>query len=251
MGFPDRRVSSARDWICAAFVGVAVVLLVSALFRAPVAPSLVNERRSPKIVLRNAGTADAALTEQAIIRDNAPLFLPTRWNAPRPASVPREPGRVLLATEPLQARFSSTDLGLHKQLAPNVTLNGVPMAGASPVDALDSEPTANALVGFGREVVQLPAAAARTAVIEVYATRTGERVALHAVPPAVMGESQKPWGRMTLLMAVAAQGGVGRPTVTESSRLDEVDQFFVRYLSESAFIGDIAAPGFYRIVITP
>ena len=76
---------------------------------------------------------------------------------------------------------------------------------------------------------------------------TAQNLGDDAKPPA----NNRDWQPVEFLFAINAAGSVGRPMVTTSSQVPEVDAYFRDYLAKSFHLGERLAPGFYRVVVGP
>lgn len=224
-----------------AVLGVALVLL---LFRAPqISPVRPAAEKPPQILIRPDDGKDAAFDEKKLLADPTPLFLPTPWNAARKGIARPEPGATFESYAPKFSAASSEN-----ELKPNLP---APVSGpTTPVAALSASRPAPLLLGFGRAEAELPVLAERGAFVEIIAEGTGEPVLRQplndARPP-----GERVWEPMEFLVAVNATGLVGTLAVTRRSGVEEVDNYFQRYLAQTLRVGQRLAPGFYRISVGP
>lgn len=231
------RDNAVQRWAIAAAAGAAVVASCVLLFRVPDPPAPV-----PSL----APTADVTFTpgrpDELVIRDLAPLFLPTPLNATPPELQPPLPGRALLQRDTVRLTYGDT---LTLPLPSPVE---VP---ARPEDTL-SEPAAPLALGLGRTNYRIEALDPKGGHVDVYAA--GEAAPVISVPlppPARPGPAISGWQPIHLFAAIDPMGLVGRISVTRSSGRDEIDRHFQTYLAGSFRLGDRLPPGFYRIVVGP
>ena len=214
-------------------------------FSHPTAANDVRIRREPSVVVTRIDKhTDAG--EQAILFDPKPMFLPTEWNSyerPVPAEVMRQPGEVFRTFEP-KPLYGGTELALP-----------VPALPSAPRFALDllKEPLRQPLIGFGREDIAIAFPPARKGAVKVSEMASGAV----GLPAPNLGDDAAPptdhrdWQPVELLCAINSAGMVGRPMVTASSQIQEVDAYFRDYLVNSFHLGERLAPGFYVVVVGP
>lgn len=248
-------------WTIAALGAVAIVTPLLFLFRVP-APASPSNGRQPApaaIKLARPDEADPLLKEETELRDVRPLFLPTERNAAIPD--PRiEVGRTFLEADSLKptpggasadgdkAAAANLTVDVSANLPPVVTLNGKPMEDVRPIDALTPDVTSR---GFGRGPVESEALRPRGGFVEVRASTNGQRVLAVELPLAARPPGDKPWGPVEFLAVVDAAGLASPLVVTESSRVEEVDEHFKNFLARTFRLGSRLDPGFYRIVVGP
>jgi len=248
-----RGVSSGMHWAVAALGAAVVLAAMLLLFRGPeIAPVPTVAPKGPIVRFVKPDGKDAALDEEAIMGDTTPLFLPTALNATMPAQLRREAGNALLDRETTRFSFSETGLSLARDLPPAVTLNGKPLAEASPNDALSASAAGGPmLLGLGRVDLPRTSLPKRGAFIEIVAANTGRQVLAQALPLEARPPTERAWQPIEFLAAVEAAGLVRPPVVIEGSRVEEVDAHFRKYLAQRFRIGERLPPGFYRIVVGP
>jgi hypothetical protein len=234
------HLAEKRRWAWAGGAGMAMAALVMALFRAPLAPPAAASAPPPTLGLirLGRGSADTLLKEQTELHDQAALFLPTELNS-RPPTAERGPG-VAFASYPAKLEFPTDRLqvALPNDMPPRR------------VDALESDPPGNPLLGIGRTdepVTELPA---RGGFVEIVAAGTGAPV-LSAPLPGAHPPDGAAWQPLEFIAAVDAAGLVGPLVLTLRSDEDAVDSYFKRYLTETFRVGDRLPPGFYRIRVGP
>jgi hypothetical protein len=231
-----------RRWVASAAGAALVTALILLLFRAP--------RAAPVPAGRGAATGAITLSarhaDELAMRDLAPLFLPTRFNAVPSEQPRREPGRTFFDTDAVKLKFRETN--------PGVALPSPFPTPATPAEALADDP-GPLLVGMGQTGASIGPAAPHAAHIEVFAQESGEAVLAQplentaaAVPPATAANG---WQPLELMAAVDASGLVGPLVVTTGSGNEEIDRFFQNFLALTYRIGDRLPPGFYRIVVGP
>jgi hypothetical protein len=188
-------------------------------------------------------------TEQAMMHDTIPLFLPTEHDAT--VSLPqREGGGNILNYDPSRPLFGDAGPNLSRTLPPAVTLNGKAAEQATPVDTLAPDSAGQPLVGFGRKEAKMAPLPSRGGYIEVISA-TGQRVIMETLPVASAPETNKEWQPMEFAAFIDASGLAVPLRVTEGSRVEDVDTYFAKFLVEDFRIGARLRPGFYRVIIGP
>lgn len=235
-------------WGVSAAGAVVLVLLGLGLFHVPA--SVVTPRRLPPEppIRLVPGRPD-----ELAMRDLAPLFLPTRYNAApmefrHAAGEPLapEPGRSFFDYDAVALKFDARQPVLDQP--PTVALP------ASPVQALADMPGPLAL-GIGRTDARIPVMPSNGGRVDVYAAGRQDPVLGVTLPaearPKSAGGGALAWKPLEFSAAVDAAGLVAPPVLTSGSGVEEVDNYFRNYLARTFRIGDRLAPGFYRIVIGP
>ena len=239
-------------WVLGAVAGIVVVGSLLVLIRPPPGPVLGGGRTAGAGVglvrLGSGHGSDARLTEEARLHDPTPLFLPTALNSARLEVRPREPGDQ----DPFPARLVFPDGSPPVRLEPPVT----PPATAA--EALDSSPAGAPFLGMGRATLDVQKLPERGATIGVVDARSGRPALPAALADALRGDLARsrppgalPWRPLQFLAAVSESGLVGPPVLTAGSGVQDVDNYFVRYLVDSARIGERLPPGLYRIDLGP
>ena len=235
-------------WVAGLTVLMALVSLVVLL------RPLSSDRRPPprgktapqvSIVPPDGPGGDSWVHDQVTFFDPTPLFLPTEWNTnqgPLPATAQRQPGQVFADFE------AKLTYGRAELVLPIAPAESTPQ---DPVDLLKT-PARDPFLGFGRTDVPLTPLASRTAVVEIREVGTGKLVPV----PYLAGDvgllaSQTEWQPAEFLVCVTAEGLLGRPVVTVSSDVEDVDVFFRDYLENTLRLGERLAPGMYRVVVGP
>ena len=240
---------AGRIWTVAGLITVAGVLLVIGLVRVPsVPPALPKPGQTPaKVELAQLGKAgDKLLREQADLYDPTPLFLPTEWNARSyalPIDAIRGPSAAFQAYAAVP-QFAEDSVGLS---FPSTI--AVP---TKPIEALVIGATELPFAGMGRSDPTWAPPPLRTAYLEAVAAGTGLSVMqlpLHDKDARLPAETD--WWPLEFLVTVDRSGLVGLPKLTASSRVEQVDLHFGKYLVEGLWLGGRLEPGFYRIKIGP
>lgn len=229
-----------RRWTASAAVAAVVVAGTLGLFRAPVsAPSGASPSESPPPAVRfTPGRGD-----ELVMRDLAPLFLPTRHNAALPPLPQTDPGRGLFEgdAEKLPAN-------------PNPELPTVTQVPGTPADALfDTRlPLASGIGRTDLKVSPLEANGGRIDVFGADRNRSLLRVVLPAeARPKSGARDSVAWQPLEFTASIDSTGLVGPLLLTRSSGLEEVDTHYRIYLAQSFRLGDRLPPGVYRIVVGP
>jgi hypothetical protein len=236
--------SEMRRWALAGAIAVGGVALVMALFHAPEGQGRSSGAMVsfPAVLIRADSGIDVAFDERKILADPTPLFLPTKWNAARRGVARPEPGATFENYEPNYVAAAGEG-------ALKVNFPGPVAIAATPVEALADPPTP-LLIGIGRASGALPPLSERAAFVEIVADGTGQAVLrqtlVDAHPP-----SEGAWQPMEFLAHVNTMGLVGTLAVTRRSGVEGVDDYFQRYLVQTLRVGQLLAPGFYRISVGP
>lgn len=187
------------------------------------------------------------LAEQADLHDPVPLFLPVGWNS-RPSgpssAVGLEPGLEL-------SRSFTGKLAYAEDSAAIDFPARVPIP-ARPADAIGLGDPALLFLGMGRKDREIPAPPGRAAYIEVVASDTGLTVASVTGP---IREAKVPtasdWQPLEMLVVVDRAGLVAPPTISRTSTVDLMDDFFRGYLEKGIHLGEKLGPGSYVVTIGP
>lgn len=240
-----------RRWFIAVIGALMTVsgIIGMVRFPPPVSPDPISP--PPPIELRWVAAADLAKSEEVALRDLAPLFLPTRWNASLAPAPQREPGKTFFDRETLSYAFGEAGWSFERDLPPVVTLNGNPLAEARPIDALRSPNPTPTLTGFGRGSVPILTQSDHVGYVEITETGTGRQVLAVALPTDAKPPTERMWAPVEFLATVEAAGLVAPLTLTSRSGVEEVDAFFRNYLRQTFRLGERLTPGFYRIAVSP
>jgi len=231
------RPRTSRTWTWASILGIVALVIVALSVRVPEPGSPSAAASTPSV-----GLVDAGVIMSTMLRDPAPLFLPTDFNSSRKTYVPREPGGAFGGFQP-EYVFDPSRLVLH--LPPPVAVPG------APAEALSGDPPGAPFIGFDRADPVVEPLSPRTAYVEVVSAGTGRSVFGEALSDAHPPQTSVPWQPMEFIAAVDAAGLVGPVVPTVRSGVGEVDAYFALYLAETLRIGQRLAPGFYRISVGP
>ena len=231
-------------WVFAVAGTLAVLVVFALLFRAPRKPPVSAMSPGPAPTAAAKGVTIVTLQANAAsLTDPTPLFLPTEWNAGQnalPANTQREPGGSFQGY-PAKLAFAESELKLN-----------LPSAVTMPVraaDALVSERSELTFPGLGQIDSKYYQLVDRKAFIEISGAGNGRRLLVQPLEDARPPDGD--WQPMEFLVAVDPMGLVGPPTLTESSRVAAVDDYFQNYLVKTLHAGQRLAPGFYRVCIGP
>ncbi len=238
-----------QRWVIAAGVAAALAGVLMLLVQAPRFSGSAEASLVRPVELQRIAATDVASSEEAALRDLAPLFLPTVWNASGARMPQREPEKTFFDRE--TERFTFSEAGWNIDLALIVTLNGKPVAAAEPRDVLAADNPADNLNGFGRSEAKLPTLAPRGGLVEIVAMGTGHQVLALELPPQVRPPTDKLWAPVEFLAGVDPAGLIAPLRVTTRSGVEEVDSFFREYLAKTFRLGERLTPGFYRVVVAP
>jgi hypothetical protein len=241
-----RTVGSKRRWgISAAIAGLTMAMLLP-LFRAPKAVAPSQLARPTTVQGKPFVTVTPGRHDELALRDLAPLFLPTPYNAAPTEQVAREPALNVFDTDTTKLNFGETDPGL--QLPTPLH------APASPTEVLADSP-APFVAGMGRTDTKIPTAPPHGAYLEVFAASSGESVLIQTLEPSarpkVVDRPVPDWRPLEFMAAVDPSGLVGQLVLTTGSGSEDIDNHFRNYLARTFRIGDRLTPGFYRIVVGP
>lgn len=237
-----RADSPQLRWAISGATSAFAVFLLGLLFRAPAPPPPASSPRLPVVKgVTLVSQHDRVVTDESILLDPTPLFLPTKWNATQRAVAPREIGGRFQGYDTPKLTFAESELKLG--------LSTPIQTPASVAEAVAEDIRKSPLVGFGRADEVSPPPVSRGPFVEVVSARTGQKV--FTLPVAVTPPGAATWQPVEYLARVDAAGLVGRPAVTSRSGVDEIDAFFANYLVRTLRIGERLEPGFYRISIGP
>ncbi|MFT3782887.1 MAG: hypothetical protein QM790_12840 [Nibricoccus sp.] len=234
-------------------IAVAVLLVAGVVFLATRVrpPRLVQAQPSnpaiPQILIPSDAATDH-LQQQVELNDPAPLFRPTRFNSSDPAlpiRMKREPGAAFRSFAP-QYAFEEYDVRKLSFPEPIQVPN-------NPIAVVDVGERPYPFFGFGRINYAYSPLSARLAYLEVVQMQTGRPVISTALQ-AENGEKlpSLDWERpLELLAAVDATGLIGDLTVTTGSGVEQVDEFFRRFIAKNYRLGARLAPGFYALRVGP
>lgn len=242
---------SKRRWAASAVGALAVVAAMVSLWQIPASgPGALAGAVKPTpargrwvIQLTKPAETDQKVSDETLMHDQTPLFLPTARNvAMRPPRRP-EAGRAVLDQDVSHNSFTAGELRLN--LPPPET---VP---EQPAEVLLAGAPAIPLYGFGKGGAT-PEAPLHGAVVEILSLETNRRV----MPPVVLEAEARPptersWRPLVFLARVNAAGLAGPLTIVNRSDVEEVDKFFRNYLGETFRIWDRLPPGSYRVIVGP
>jgi hypothetical protein len=238
-------------WATAAAAAALLLLSVMALFRMPdltrlpAPPPTLAQRPAVEFV------ASPVVREETVLRDLAPLFLPTEWNVSLKDPPLPEPGKRFLDAETMILGFGDADLRIQTEFPPVVTVGGKPVASATPLDALPADAGVQPLLGMGRGAFAVPEGRPRGGYVEVVAMASGVPVLAVELPREGRPPTTQSWQPLQFLAAVEPGGLAGPLIMMEGSRVEEVNQHFRVYLMRTFRIGERLPPGFYRITVGP
>lgn len=238
-------------WMIAAAAGAGAVVAGVSLFGVPSRLEDVEVRPRRVIELRSVTDERTLLSEEASLRDLAPLFLPTDRNATLRRLPAREPGKTFLDIEAPKLGIADTGWRFDADLPEVVTADGKPIAKASPVDYLHESAREGLVTGFGREQARVAPLRAQGPVVEAVRARDGQVVFTQELDVAVRPPTNKLWQPFDFIANVGPAGLVVALMPNTRSGVDEVDNYFRNYLAQSFRIGERLPPGFYRISVTP
>lgn len=240
-----------QRWSAATVAASVLAIAVVSIFRAPPVVQRLPEAPAGGVALTTVARDKSVLSDETLLRDLAPLFLPTERNASLRRLPVREPGGAFLDDERPKLGVSDAGWRFDRDLPPVVTLNGRPLAGASALDDLPTGLPEAAAMGMGRRPRPVPFLAPRGGVVEIVALRDGERQLSEPLAPEARPPTDKLWQPLEFLASVGPAGLVAPLTLTARSGVEEVDVFYRNYLARTFRVGERLAPGFYRITVAP
>ena len=240
----------------AATTGVKRRWLISAVAAAMVTGALLLLFRAPHVdqpLSRASRTANAPIvvtarpSDEIAIRDLAPLFLPTPYNAAPTIAQPPQPGSAYFDQDPGTHTFFDPD-------TPALTLPSPVHPPANAVEFLAHTPPPGP-TGIGRTNLAVAARPPNGGHVDIFAMDDRDSLLGLTLPvdatPKLPGREAVAWKPLEFVAAVDASGLVGPLMLTSGSGVEEVDDHFRNYLARVFRVGDRLPPGFYRIVVGP
>jgi hypothetical protein len=237
-----------RRWLASAGGALVITAALAFFFTLPLMQPVALTVAKPapalrKVEIAKASSLDPALADEAAIKDQKPLFLPTERNVSLRAPRRPEAGRSVLDLDASRLSFGDAELKLNLPAPEQVP--------EKPAHVVLTDPAAAPLHGFGQANVRIDALKPRGGFVEVVDTATNRRVLAEALKPDAKPPTERPWRPMEFLARVEPSGLIGSLVITSRSDVEEVDNFFRIYLSRTYRIGERLPPGFYRIVVGP
>jgi hypothetical protein len=231
-------------WAISVAVALVVAVAVVLLVQLPRKQALPKSRPGGGLGVLPL-ESDKTLAEQAELHDPVPLFLNAGWNSRSSgasSSAGREPGLEL-------ARSFTGKLTYAEDSAAIEFPARVPIP-ARPADAISLGDPELPFLGMGRKDREIPAPPGRAAYIEVVASETGQTVTSVTGP---IRDAKVPtasdWQPLEMLVVVDRAGLVAPPTISRTSTVDGVDDFFRVYLEKGIHLGEKLGPGSYVVTI--
>lgn len=244
-----------KTWQVWAWAGVAGLVAIFGLMLLPRSPVRLAEDAG-EVAMQAAdwepvgisklegGVASELLREEAMMRDPAPLFLPSPWSASGDAlslQSTRDPGMSFRGYE---AKWMFDENQLALQMTAPVT---VP---ARPAEAFALDRPKRPFQGFGQMESPVAPLQERRAFMTVTSAADGEvmlSLKLEDAAPPVADA----WDPLEFMLAVSPSGVTRPPVLVESSSVAAVDSYFQEYLVGALRMGERLEPGFYRVAIGP
>ncbi len=231
-------------WAISITVALVVAVAVGLLVQLPRKQALPKSRPGGGLGVLPL-ESNKPLAEQAELHDPVPLFLNAGWNS-RPAAPSStaglEPGLEL-------ARSFTGKLAYAEDSASVDFPARVPIP-ARPADAIGLGDPELPFLGMGRKDREIPAPPVRAAYIEVVASDTGQTVTSVTGP---IRDAKLPtasdWQPLEMLVVIDRAGLVAPPTVSRTSTVDGVDDFFRVYVEKGIHLGEKLGPGSYVVTI--
>ncbi len=233
------------------FASLVVILSRTTAVLKPAPASLITQPR-PVVQFsdpRRGGAGD--WRSHSAMKDLTPLFLPSDRNARLPPLPVREPGDGTLEAQNASFTYRESDAAALVNFPPSTALNGKQLARVNELDALHVDDAQSIGFGFGRRPAVLAPRPPRGALIEVYASGSGQLLILQEIAEEAHPLWPQVWQPLEFLAAVESGGLVAPLSLTTTSRIDTIDTFFRDYLSRSFKLGERLMPGFYRVVVSP
>lgn len=247
----DTLRSQFRGLPIALFVGVSFLvslgfLLVKVPDHKPTAPASLPSSNVALVNLDGAN-ADAVLRQEAQLRDPAPLFLPTAWNA----SYAVHASRIHIRPPDTFESYPSKLVFLGGESP--ITLPAPQRLPESPAKALDALQSDKPFIGLSTRLSKLPSLGARSACVELHEANTGVAVAKLEftdlnIPATAL------WMPAEFMACVRPSGLLGEPALVSGSGVESVDHTLAKALVEhwpELQKRARLAPGVYRILFGP
>jgi len=234
-----------QRWLISSLGAALMVAGVGSLFRLPTAfPPLPAVQPKVQVEVVQGDDLNAALSDEARMRDPTPLFLPTDKTAARKPLPSIQPGRTSFLDEEVAKPF-------FKETVLDVGLPSPATAPLTAPEALATNSTGPIALGFGRVDVAVVPIKPRGGVIEVVALSSGQTIFTEELPVTARPAASASWQPMEFF-ATAGTTGLSSPLiVNRRSGVEGVDVHFQNYLTQTYRIGERLAPGLYRIYVGP
>lgn len=248
---PVRRTDGNRTsrWTVSILVALSVHVVAILILRTP---PVEVERKEPKSTMiewlgPQAATTETLIGEQLALFDNAPLFLPTRWNY----AVGQGPTVELLAPTEIFPAYRNKFIFETNQSPTGATK--MPGTFESSLEAIREFrwPYLSAFGRIDRPPVDLSTRVAR---VEVRSVETGEIVFSTRVDPesAPAAADWPDWRPFSLLLDVSQLGTIGEPLVAPpGSQAEDVDAFFRGFVKNELQLDLLLSPGYYSVTVGP
>ena len=180
------------------------------------------------------------ISEDAVLLDKTPLFLPTDFNtAVKDVSLPKT-GGIFSDFPPIFA-YSESDVGFGGMRAAETAFvnDALGLAGGAPV-----------ALGFGRGFDQTTAVDPRRFHLDILSVKDGARIfreILISDPP--LGNSI--WRPIEFVALIGSVGLDGPLIPIARSGSDDVDEYFSYFLARKLKRGAKLSPGTYRLIVGP
>lgn len=231
-------IGERRVWIWSLLGALGLAGITTYLFRTP-----TSEQKTDQLA-KVSGASSIALkrvvSEDAVLLDKTPLFLPTDLNAAVKEVLLPKTGGIFSDFPPIFA-YSEVDVGLGgMRAAESVFLN----------DAHGLASGAPLALGFGRGSDQATGIDPRRVYLDILSAKDGARIfreLLTSDPP--RGDSI--W-RPIEFMALIGSIGLDAPLIPIArSGSDEIDAYFSDFLARRLKHGTKLLPGTYRLIVGP
>lgn len=184
---------------------------------------------------------EQVLSDQALIFDSEPIFLPSDWNS-SPKILDKEEDEPLfknfaphIALYDYKTLFTGIDQGL---------------SSLSSIDILNSR-FINPFNGIGQQSVDFSPLKIRTAFVSIKSLNDFEIVQSYEIDEKPDFEiSAELWTPIEFLLIVDESGPITPLLITEGSGIEEIDNFFKSYVSKQPKLNSLSA-GYYEISVSP
>jgi hypothetical protein len=231
-------IGERRLWICSLLGAIGLAGATTLLFRSPSferEPDQLSKKSiAPNIALKRV------VSQDAVLLDKTPLFLPTDLNTSAiEVSLPKT-GGVFSDFLPIFS-FSEVEVGLGGMRASEGVLAG---------DALGLSSGAPVALGFGRQSSPATAIDSRRYSLDVLAAKDGAlifREVLASSPP----RANAIWQPLEFMALIGSAGLQGPLVSITRSGSDDLDAYFADYLAKELKLGARLFPGTYRLIVGP
>lgn len=227
-----------RLWIWSLLGAIGLVGVTILLFRTP-----FSERKSDqlsKVSVASNIALKRVVSEDAVLLDKTPLFLPTDFNtAVKEVLLPETDG--IFSDFPPIFAYSESEVGFGGLRADeSVFVN----------DALGLASGASVALGFGRGFDQAIGVNPRRVYLDIFSAKDGARIFQEIVTSDSPRENVI-WRPIEFMALIGSVGLDGPLIPIARSGSDEVDAYFSDFLARKLKRGAKLLPGAYRLIVGP